>query len=453
MKIVIVGAGKMGREVCESLVQNGHEIILIEKDPDRLQDMLDTADLAGIEGNGSFFEIQKEAGVDKADMFIALTDQDEINIIACVIASHLGAKYTVARVRTPEYADHMGFSYRNLGINFMVNPDREAAREIYRTLQFPAALSVESFLQGHVHMVQLAIRENSILAGISLIRFRQKFPGLIICAIQDRNETMIPSGNTELKAGQHIYLLGDPEDMKRLYREMNARHSIRSCLIIGGGRITKYTLDLHRKTSKHLKVIENNPTTARNLACDYHNVEIILGDGTDQNLLLEENMSAYDCVIAMTGIDEENIMLSLSAQKIGVPRTITKISRPTLIPLAKSLEIQSILLPAKLGATAVIRYVRSISNAQNSSNIEALYRLEDESVEIMQFFVKDTFRALNRPLSDIPLRSGILVVAIARNGELIFPSGGTHICSGDRVLIVSKDVSAGDLNDFLRIHA
>lgn len=450
MDIVIVGAGKMGEELCRSLCAEGHNITLIEKNPDRLQLILETYDITGVLGNGSFYEIQSRANVDKCDIFIAVTEQDEMNIISCVIANRIGAKYTVARIRTPEYAEHLDFTSKNLGISLMVNPEREAAREIFRTLQFPTALSVESFAHGQVNMVELLVKENRPMIGMNMIAFRKRFPGLITAIIQENDQSVIPSGETTFRAGQHFYVLGEHKDLRNLYAEFGGLSRIKSVLIVGGGRIARYVLDMHRKTSKHIKLIEANELIANDLAEEFPNFEIILGDGTDQALLKEENIHQYDCLVAMTGIDEENIILSMFAASEGVPRTITKVNRLALLPIAFSVGVQSMITPVNLGATAIIRYVRSIDNASQSSNIEALYRVRSSSVEIMQCFARPTFHAIDIPLSEVKFRDGVLIALIVRDHKIIIPSGQDAIQVGDHVLVVSNHGVANELNGFLR---
>lgn len=450
MDIVIVGAGKMGQELCKSLSNEGHNITMIEKNPDRLQHALESFDITGVVGNGSFYEIQRRADVGQADIFISVTEQDEVNIISCVIANKMGAKYTVARVRTPEYAEHMDFASNNLGISLMVNPEREAAREIFRTLQYPAALDIEPFANGRVNMVQLQITEASRLNRMNMIAFRREFPGLITVMIRQGENSIIPSGETTFCPGQFFYVLGKHSDLSELYREIGGLSRIDSVLIVGGGRVSRYVLDMHRKTSKHIKIIESQEINANDLAENFPNVEVILGDGTDQSILREENIGAYDCVMSMTGIDEENIILSMFANQMGVPRTITKVNRTALLPIAMSVGMQTVITPVNQGATAIIRYVRSISNASQSSNIEALYRVTHSDVEVMQLFVRPNFRALNRPLSEIPFVDSILVALIVRQEEIIIPTGSDRILAGDRILIVSKTRVANDLNDLIR---
>lgn len=450
MNIVIVGAGKMGSELCLSLREEGHDITLIEKNTDRLQAMMETCDILGVAGNGAFYGVQKKSNVADCDIFIATTAEDEINMISCVIAKKLGAKRTVARVRTPEYAEQMSFTNDGLGISRMINPDQEAAAEIFRVLQYPSALSIEPFFGGRVQMVELEIIPHSYLDHLRLIEFRREFSGLIACIVQHENDSEIPGGHTVLQAGDRLFVTGETMDMRRLYKHMGGLERIGSVMLIGGGRIARYLLEMHRKTSKHFKLIEHNEMIARDLAENFDNCEIILGDGTDQEILKEEHIGSYDCLIAMTGIDEENIILSMFANKQGVPRTITKINRTSLLPIVQNVGIQSIITPAKLGVTAIVRYIRSIANASQSSNIEALYRLNEENIEVMQFFVRPSFQAINIPLSQIDFKEGVLIALIVRQNELIYPTGDDIISPSDHILVVAKNLTAYDLNDILR---
>lgn len=451
MFIIIVGAGKMGQELCASLSKEGHELILIEQDSFLLDGIYDNYKISGILGNGSFPDIQKKANVSACDMFISVTDEDETNIVACVVAKKMGAAHTIARVRTPEYAQNMNFAYQGLGVSWMINPEREAAREIYRVLQFPAAYSIEPFEEGRVNMVELSVIKDSLLDGISMMEFRKQFPGLLICSIQDENGSKIPSGETILRADQHFYVTGQWEEMRSLYNRMGAPDRIGSVMIIGGGRTCRYLLSMLENSSKKIKVIENNLDSAHYLANEFSNCEIIYGDGTDHDLLIQENIDQYEGIVSLTGIDEENIILSMFASKRGVKRTITKINRTALIPLALEVGIQTIATPTTQGATAILRIVRSIENAKSSSNkMEALYRMNDKQVEVMQFQANESFIGLNFPLMDVGFQDEVLIALIIRQGEVIFPTGYDSIQDGDHVLVVTKAAAAKDLNDLLK---
>lgn len=448
MNIVVVGAGKVGSELCLALSREGHNIVLIEKDPIRLEDILDSCDITGFQGNGAYYSDQVKAGVDQCDMFISTSNSDEINIIACITAKKLGAQKTVCRIRTPEYSDQPAF-IKGLGIDRVINPEHETAREINRVLQYPTALSVDPFAGGRVNLVELLIQKGSSLDGMPLVRFREHYPGLLACVLLDENGSRIPKGDTVITADQHLFVMGDSQDLHRLYKDLYIVSRIRSVLVVGGGRIAQYLFQMMRKTSKHVKVIERNAEKAEELATKYDYVEVICADGTDHEVLEAENLDQYDCMIATTGIDEENMILSMFAREEKVPRTITKVNRAALLPIAYNLGLQSIVTPAKLGATAIVRYVRSIDNTATGSDMIALHRI-DGDIEIIQFLVKENFKARGKAFKDMQFRPGVLIALILRKGKLIFPVGSDHIDKGDQVLVVCKEFSPYDLNEVLR---
>ncbi len=449
MQIVIVGAGKVGTALCANLSSEGHDITLIEREPGKLQDLLDRFDILGLVGNGSFYDVQKEAKVDSCDIFISVTPEDEVNIISCVIAKKMGAAQTIARVRTPEYASHMGFVRENLGITRMINPEMEAAQEIYRMIQFPSALSVEPFSNAHVNFVELPIQHNSLLNGMSMIEFRQRFSGLLGGILLREDATIIPGGATVLHEGDRFFVTGKRDDLSCLYKSLGTLERIRSVLIIGGGRITYYLLDLLRNSRIQIKVIEHKEIVALDLADQFPHVDVIQGDGTDQNLLIEENIDAFDCVITMTGIDEENVILSMFANSKKVPRTITKINRTTMLPILNNVGLQSIVTPAEIMATTIVRIVRSVQNAA-ASNIEALLRLPNGSAEVLQFYVRSSSESIGKPLVSLDIKSDTLIGLIIRKEQLIFPTGQDQIYPGDHVIVITKHHDYRGIDDILR---
>lgn len=449
MNIVIVGAGKVGTALCATLSDEGHDIILIERDRLRLQALLDRFDILGIEGNGSFYDVQQEAQVSRCDMFIAVTPEDEVNIISCVIANKLGAKETIARVRTPEYASHMDFVRENLGITRMINPEMEAAQEIYRMLQFPQALSVEPFANNRVNLVELPIVKGAILDGKSMVEFRKHFPGLLGAVILRGDKTIIPSGPTVLQPGDLFFVTGEREGLNALYKSVGSLERIRSLLLIGGGRISHYLLKMLDRVKMQIKLIEQKEIVAMDLAQRFPNVSVILGDGTDQGLLREQHIEKYDCVATLTGIDEENIIVSMFANVCKVPRTITKVNRTTILSILDDVGLQSVITPAEIMAMTITRIVRAIQNAAGS-NVESLYRLPNGSAEVLQFFVRSSSKVVGQSLAKLDIDEETLVGLIVRRNELIFPTGHDEIRTGDHVLVITKHLDYDDIDDILR---
>ena len=448
MRIVIVGAGKVGSLLCGDLSGEGHQITLIEIKEDRLQAMLDQHEILGVQGNGSFYDVQMEAGVDTTDMFISVTPEDEVNIISCVIAKRLGAKYTVARLRSPKHASHMSFVRDSLGITRMINPDLEAAQEIYRMIRYPSALSVEPYAGNRINLVEMLVTEESDINALTMAEFRRRYKDLIACLVIRDEKTMIPDGTTRLSAGDRVFLTGKQEDMGALYRKMGTVDRIRSMMVIGGGRITWYLLELLKTWKLDRKVIEQNTEAVEDLAAAFPDVSVVAGDGTDQNLLELENISGYDCVVTLTGIDEENIILSLFASSRGVPRTITKVNRTNLLPLLHNMKLQSVITPAELVTNYIVRFVRAISNSEGSQ-VEALYRLPGSGAEALQFLVGDNARVAGKRIKDLPIKAHVLIACIISNQQIILPTGDDVLKAGQHVLVVTTEKEFDDLDDIL----
>ncbi len=448
MRIVIVGAGKVGAVLCADLSREGHEITLIEQKEDRLQTLMEQYEILGVQGNGAFYDVQMEAGVDKADMFISVTPMDEVNIISCVIAKKLGAQHAIARVRTPEHAAHMGFVRDNLGITRMINPDLEAAQEIYRMIRYPSALSVEPFAGNRINLVELLVTEDSVLSGIDLAGMRKKYQSLLVCMVVRGEDTIIPKGNTVLQKGDRVFVIGKPQDMGTLYRQMGMVDRIRSVLVVGGGRICRYLLELLREWKLDIKVIERNLEAAEDLAVSFPEVSVIHADGTDQGMLDSENIQGYDCVVSLTGIDEENILVSMFAASRGVPRNITKVNRTNLLDMMRGMGLQSVITPADIVTTNLVRVVRAISNSEGSK-VEALYRLKGSTAEVLLFRLPDNPSLVGKPIKELDLKPGTLIAAILDGQKMRIPTGNDVMKAGQHALVVTSKGAWEDIEEIL----
>lgn len=451
MKIVIIGAGKVGEELCRRLSEAGHDITLIEKDEARLEQLVNMTDINGLVGNGSIYETQMEAGVDTCDIFIAVSPYDEINIIAAITAKRIGAKKTVARVRDPDYNRQAHFVRESLGISLMINPEMEAALDITRMIQFPSALGIERFGGGLVNIIEVVITEDSPLAGQHVKDFRDHHMDVLICVISRNGEVIIPSGQTVIEAGDHIHVTGTSKELNRFYKAAGFyREPLKSVFIVGAHRIAYYLIQKILPLKLRVKAIELDPEVAAELASDFPEIEVVSGDGTDQQVLKEERMSNYDAVVALTGIDEENLLLSLYAKSIGVKKTITKVNRTNLIHLLESQPLDSIITPRRLIADIIIRFVRAMQNSEGS-NVDALYHIANDKVEALQFTVRAESQIANIPLVDLALKENVLLAAIMRNGHLIFPRGSDTIVPKDRVILVTTHDNFDDIDDILAV--
>lgn len=451
MKITIVGAGKVGEKLCIDLASEGHDIVLIEKNEKTLNRIIAQADIAGVVGNGALYETQVAAGVGESDIFIAVTPQDETNIIAAITAKVLNHRTTIARVRDPDYTTQMNFLRRKMGIGLMINPEQQAARSIIQMIQFPEAIAVDQFANGRVYVVQFLVSAGSPLVGLKMKDLRPKFSDVLVGIIERSDgQVLIPSGYIEIRAGDIIHVTGEMKQLIKFYNCLGGHsEKIRSAMIIGGGRITRYLIPALLRYGIKLKVIEKSPEPANYLAGMYSDISVVNGDGTSQATLLEQRIQDYDAVISLTGIDEENLLIGLFAETQKVPKIISKVNRINLLDLLHSQAIQSIVTPKELVADEIIRLVRAKANSEGSK-VESLYRLARGKVEALQFTVTAKSKSINVPLQDLPIRPETIITYILRDRDLIFPTGQDCILPEDRVIVFTTYKNFDDLDDILQ---
>lgn len=449
MRIIIIGAGKVGEALCRDLAYEGNDVVLIEEDEIRLNKVIDVSDITGLVGNGAAYDVLVEAQAESADVFIAVTDKDEINIISCILGKKIGAGHTIARVRNPEYFSHIEFVRNELGISLMINPEFEAAHEIMNSLRYTGAITVESFSNSRVNLIELEIEEGGVLDGICLKDFRAPEGKVIICVVVRGEDVYIPDGNFVLQGGDRIHVTGTIQALAALHKMMGFEtQTIKSVMIIGGGRLTHYLME--RLTEKHMKVkvFESDEKKALELASEFPQAIVIHADGTDQELLREEGISHYDAFISLTGIDEENIIASMFAQSENVPKTITKTSRNTMAMILEKVGLDSSITPKRVIADIIIRFVRSLDNAQGS-NVITLHRLADNKAESLEFQMAKESEALGIMLKDLKTISNAIIAYIIRGTELIFPGGNDALQEGDRVMVVTTKQFVEDFDDIL----
>lgn len=450
MKIVIIGAGKVGEILCQDLANEGNDIILIEQNAKILDKIISNNDIMGFVGNGTSFDVQMSAEVPKADIFIAVTEKDEINIISSVIAKKLGAKFTIARVRSTEYSAQIDFMSESLGIDLVINPELEAAKYIKQNIDFPEALNVETFLDGKLKLVEFLLDENSGLDGVSILEFRQKlFPTLLVCIIKRDDEIIIPSGNSSLKLGDRVYITGSEEEIVKFHNNIGKNtKKITSAFIIGAGIVSHYLAEELKKQKINVKILERNEEKARKFSEFLPNVTIVNGDGSNEDTLREENFKNYDSCISITGMDETNIFISLYAKKMGIKKIITKLNNLSFLDILGEERFQSIVTPKKLIADYIIRVVRSLAS-KKGNKLENLYRLENNKVEAIELLINSHSKVNDIPLKNLKIKKNLLIAYIIRNNIPIFPSGNDVIKEGDRVIIITTENFFDDINDIL----
>lgn len=451
MKIVISGAGKVGCTLTGFLVNEGHDITVIDKNGQLVDEVVNRYDVLGVVGNGASVDVQKEAGVDRCDFFISVTTTDEGNIMSCTVARALGAKHTVSRVRDPDYYTQADFMKSKLGIGMISNPELEAAFEIERIIRFPAALKVQRFSNRKVELIELKIGAENPLLGITLWEFRQKIGiNIIVCAVQRGDEVIIPDGNYVIKEGDKLHVTGSHEELLNLMRAIKLQQKkIKSVMIIGGGNIAYYLARRLTKLGISARIIEINRERCDYLAGELPKARIICGDGTDTELLMDEDIDNVDACVALTDNDEENILVSLFAATRNVDKTISKINRMSFIEMIPKLGFDgSIVSPVNATALHILAHVRATENAMGSS-LNTLYKIVENKAEVIEFTATDGFDGADTTLMELKLKSGLIVAGIIRDNELIIPSGSTVIKPRDRVIIVTTNEGISDLNDIL----
>ena len=435
MKIVLVGGGKVGFALCRSLVAEKHDVVLIEQNEAVLNHIVSRFDIMGLLGNGADFAILEQAGVQECDIFIALTEYDEVNMISAVLAKKMGAKETIVRVRNPEYSNAYFKEKNILGFSLIVNPELLAARAISNIIDFPNALSVERFAGGRVSLMEFVIKDSSGLCQMPISDFRKKFGNIIVCAMERDHQLMIPSGDVTIQDKDRIFVTGNRVDMMLFHNYFKSR-AVKSLLIVGAGKIAYYLLGILKDSRIDIKVIEINPERARFFSEKFPNLYIVQGDGTAKDILLEESAPSYDAVATLTGVDEENIITSMFLDRVGVQKNITKVNRTSLLEIIHAPDFSSIITPKSIAVDTIMHFIRGRVNAQYS-DLQAMHHLANGQIETLQFQIKEANKMTAKPLSHLKLKKGILIAAIIRKGKTIFPTGEDTLEVGDQLLVTT----------------
>ena len=452
MKIIIVGGGKVGYTLAQHLVTEEHDIVLIDDDADVLNHADETLDIMCIKGNGASVEILREAGIAETDLLVAVTNGDELNMICCVIGKKLGAQHTVARIRNTDYSNEYKMLKQELELDMVINPEMEAADEIARMLQFPVASNVETFANNMLEMVEVRISEKDSILNIKLTDLTKQLPSRVIfCAVIRNDELIIPKGNFSFEPDDLVYVIGERKGIYKFFNFMGRNsHKAKNITIIGGSRIAIYLTWLLEDLGMNVKIIELNKERCLLLSEILNDTLIICGDGTDQEVLDNENIQAADATVALTNMDEENLISSLYAHQQGVPKVILKVNRTNYIPIIESLGFDSTVSPKLSTAYNILRYVRALSNSQGIA-VEKLYKILRNEAEVAEFTAKNSTDLIDIPLKDLNLKNDVLIAALVRNKKIIIPYGNDSIKEGDKVIVVTKTGFITDLNEVLEI--
>ena len=450
MQIIIVGCGKVGSTLAEQLSGENHNIVVIDENKDKVQAITDEWDAMGIVGNGVSFQTLQEAGIREADLLIAVTGSDEQNLLCCVIARKAGNCKTIARVRNPVYNKDIEFLRKELGIAMVINPELTSAAEIARIFQFPSAVKVESFSKGKIELLHFRVSKDCLLNNYELIHIRSTLKcDVLVCMVIRGEEVLIPRGDFIFREGDLAVIVATPPKANDFFRKIGIGLSpVQTAMIVGGGTIAFYLATRLLSTGIATKIIEKDPERCEYLSEILPKATIICGDGTDQKLLMQEGLEYVDGFAALTGLDEENILLSLYAKEASHAKVVSKVNRVNFNTVIDKLNLDSITYPRLLTADTIIAYVRSM-NASLNSNVENLYKLEDGRAEALEFYIKEESPVTNVPLVNLRIKKNILVCCITRHNQVIIPSGQDEIRVGDSVVLVLTNSRLHDIKDIL----
>ena len=451
LNIIIVGCGKVGMTLIEQLSKEGHDITIIDKNAAKVQEMSNLYDIMGLVGNGASYSVQMEAGIENADLIIAVTASDELNLLCCTVAKQVGDCAAIARVRTPDYSKEAGYLREKLGLTMIINPELEASLETARILYLPTALEVNSFAHGQAEIVKFKIPEGNLLDGMTIATLGKSITNdILICAIEREGEVYIPGGNFQMAKDDIVSFVAPRRHIRSFLKKIGFKtKQVKDAMIVGGGKASYYLAKQLIAMGIDVKIIEQNKERCEELSILLPEAIIINGDGTDEEVLREEGIEYAQAFIPLTGIDEENIMLTLHAKQVSNAKLITKINRSTFKNLISKLDLGSVIDPRYITSEAIIAYVRAKKNSTNS-NIETLYHMFDNRAEAIEFRVDEPSSVTGIPLKDLMLKNDLLVSFIYRNGKVQIPSGLDTIEVGDTVMIVTTHTGLDNIQDIIR---
>lgn len=450
MNIFIIGCGKVGASLVGKLSEEGNDITVIDPDPEKIEAITNSYDVIGVVGSGANFNTLQEAGIEDADIFVSVTGSDELNLLCCIVAKRASDCAAIARVRSPEYSENSAYFKDKLGLAMIINPDMASADKIARNLSLPTAIGVSSFARGRAEIVRIRVPQGNMLHGKRLMELSKELHGdVLICGVERDEEVYIPSGSFMLQSGDELSFVCPTHDSKAFLNRIGFDAApAEKVMIVGGGRISYYLSKRLLNTGARVRILETNRARCAELSTLLPKAQVIYGDGTDAGVLREAGIEQADAVVALTGIDEENILLTLYARQVSNAKVITKINRITFKDVISNLDLGSVIYPRYITSETIIAYVRAKKNSMGS-DIETLYHMFDHRAEAIEFRVREKSAVTNISLAELPLKKNLLLSCINRNGKIIIPSGQDCIRVGDTVMIVTTHTGFNDILDIL----
>lgn len=450
MKIILVGGGKVGTALARQLSEEGHNVTVVDTNKPRVEHISETYDVMGIVGNGASIATLYEAGIEEADVFIAITGSDELNLLCCMFARKAGHCHTIARVRNPSYSHELEFIKKQIGISAIVNPEMAAAVEISHLLRFPGASKIDTFADGRVRLIKCALTEAQGMDGMAIQEISTRLGSdVLICAVERGSEVLIPNGNFVLRNGDQVTFLATQEKAREFFQKIHLPvRPVKNALIVGGGAIAFYLSQELLENKVRVRIVERDPARCLQLAEELPEAQILNEDGSNRDFLLSEGLGSTEAFVALTNIDEENVLLTLFAKKHSQGKLVTKINRLEFDDIISGLELGSIVYPKYMTCDFIVQYVRALQN-EAGNNVKTLYRILDDRVEALEFTVHEESEATGVPLSRLRLKKNLLLCCIMRGSQILIPRGGDEIRVGDNVIVVTLEHGLHDLRDIV----
>ncbi|HAL02950.1 MAG TPA: Trk system potassium transporter TrkA [Lachnospiraceae bacterium] len=448
MKIIIVGCGKVGRTLIDQLSHESHDITVIDHDTSQINEITSTYDVMGVVGNGASYKVLDDAGIRNADLLIAVTESDEINLLSCLFARKAGIKNTIARVRNPQYEEEVNYIKDELGLSLIINPEHAAASEIARILRFPSATKIETFDKGRVELITFTVESGSKINGMNLIDIANLTKAkVLICAVMRGDEVLIPNGRFVIEENDKVSIITTSQDAKGFFKKIGYdTHQVKNAMIAGGGKIAYYLAKELDSSGIDVKILDWDEERCETLSELLPKATIINGDVSNQDVLIEEGIDRTDSFVALTGIDETNVFLTLFAKQRSSAKVITKINRINFNDVVTSFNLGSVISPKEITADTIVSYVRAKQNVIGS-NVETLYNIVQGKVEALEFKITANSEVLNKPLMELDIKKNILIGCINRNGKPIIPNGQSQILKGDKVIVVTTETGLNNFSD------
>lgn len=450
MNIIIVGCSRVGETLAANLGAEENNVTMIDLSSEKINDITSRYDVMGIVGNGATHMTQIEAGIEDADLLIAVTESDELNLLCCTVAKKSANCNTIARVTNPDYNADANFLKEKIGLEMIINPELESANEIARILRFPSAMKIETFAKGKVELLSFKMPEASPLIKMSVMEVVKNFKcDILVCSVERENETFIPNGNFVFEEKDVITIIASPKNVYDFFKKINYKvDAVKNAVIVGGGKITHYLCHILKNSGISLKVIDNNIKNCDELASSFDKVTVINADESNREILVEEGVERTDAFVTATDSDEENILLSLFAKSAGKAKIVTKINQTDYNDIVKHLDLDTTIYPKNVTSDMIVRYVRATKNTLGG-NVERLYNIANGKVEAAEFSVNSSSSITNIPLSELKIKKGVIIAAILRNNTVLLPRGSDMILPGDSVITVSKKLPIHDISEII----